>query len=345
MVSNAHPNLRLSLSLAIFLYLSFSLHLSPSLGLPSSIRSSCTGHNIPGLEMALLATLLVAALGISTVSTELLELSYTYNVDAPTSPKLTGFTHKIIKKGLNKFGIWVELNEFCSSEHSGTHIDAPVHYSEHGWDVAAIPTRHLWRLPAVVIDVSRQIKLSGQLNYEIKVRDLEDWEKAHGVIPDGTIVIIRTGWGAKSQNIREYSGLDQHNKNNFPALGKGAAEWLAKHGTKHGHETGVVAVGIDTISMDVGQSVRYPAHVALYKKNIYGIENMANLDKLPVTGAFVTVLPMRIGGGSGAPARIIAEIDEVHAYSSVTSVSGLRSSTLLSFALLVTLFAGGRLFA
>ncbi|KAK7084621.1 hypothetical protein SK128_001816, partial [Halocaridina rubra] len=166
-------------------------------------------------DMAL-AVFLLAALGVSCSSAELLELSYTYNNDAPTSPKLTQFTHKIIKKGLNKFGIWVELNEFCTSEHAGTHLDAPVHFAEHGWAVEAIPTKRLWRVPAVVIDVSRQIKFSGQMNYEVKVKDLEDWEAAHGVIPDGCLVIIRTGWGAKSKNIRDYSGLDQHNKNNFP---------------------------------------------------------------------------------------------------------------------------------
>ncbi|XP_068220104.1 isatin hydrolase-like [Palaemon carinicauda] len=277
-----------------------------------------------------LTSLFFAAFALSTATAELIELSYTYNVDAPTSPKLTQFTHKIVKKGLNKFGIWVELNEFCASEHSGTHVDAPVHFAEKGWALEAIPTKRLWRVPAVVIDVSNQIKLSKNvLNYEIKVKDLEDWEAVNGIIPDATLVLIRTGWGAKVNNLREYSGLDQHNKNNFPGLGKGAAEWLANHGNKHGHETGVIGVGIDTISVDVGQSVRYPSHVALYTKNIYGIENMANLDKLPVKGAIVTVLPMRIGGGSGAPARIIAEVGEEHQLTSASPKSNQSLAVML----------------
>ncbi|XP_066980365.1 isatin hydrolase-like [Macrobrachium rosenbergii] len=285
-------------------------------------------------------SLFLAAFVVSTATSELIELSYTYNVDAPTSPKLTQFTHKIVKKGLNKFGIWVELNEFCASEHSGTHIDAPVHLAEHGWPVDSIPTRRLWRVPAVVIDVSNQIRSANHLNYEVKVQDLEDWEAVNGIIPDGTLVLIRTGWGAKVNNLRDYSGLDQHNKNNFPGLGKGAAEWLANHGKKHGHETGIIGVGIDTISIDVGQSVRLPSHVALFSENVYAIENMANLDKLPVKGAIVTVLPMRIGGGSGAPARIIAEVGEEYQVSRAPEVVD-HSLALLFVALVMAVVGRG----
>lgn len=254
-------------------------------------------------------SLLLAALGVSTAAAELIELSYTYNKDAPTSSKITPFVHKQIKKGYDKLGFWLELAEFCTSEHSGTHLDAPVHFAEHGWPVEAIPTRRLWRVPAVVIDVSKNIR-PDLPNYEVKVKDLEDWEAANGVIPDGSLILVRTGWGAKVNRLSEYLGLDSNNNQNSPGLGKGAAEWLVNHGKKHGHRTGVVGFGIDTVSVDVGKSVRYPSHVILYKENIYGIENMANLDKLPVKGALVTVLPVRIGGGSGAPARIIAEVGE-----------------------------------
>ncbi|XP_068219692.1 isatin hydrolase-like [Palaemon carinicauda] len=269
-----------------------------------------------------LALLLLPVLGIATATAELIELSYTYNVDAPTSATLSPFVHKQIKKGFNELGIWVELNDFCSSEHSGTHVDAPVHFAEHGWSLDAIPTRRLWRVPAVVIDVSKHIKVN-QPNYEVKIKDFEDWENTYGTIPDGSLVLIRTGWGAKVREIRQYLGMDANNNQNYPGIGKGAAEWLTRHGKRHGYSMGVIGVGIDTASVDVGKSVRYPSHVALYKENIYGIENMANLDKLPAKGAFVTVLPMRIGKGSGGPARVIAEVGEA------SGAPGIFPSTLM----------------
>ncbi|MPC43137.1 hypothetical protein E2C01_036774 [Portunus trituberculatus] len=95
-------------------------------------------------------------------------------------------------------------------------------------------------------------------------------------------------------------------------IGKGGAEWLANHGKNNSHNTGIVGVGIDTLSLDKGQSVRMPAHVALFAGNIYGLENVANLDKLPPVGSYVTVMPIRVKGGTGAPARIIAEVGEDH---------------------------------
>ncbi|XP_069969351.1 isatin hydrolase isoform X2 [Penaeus vannamei] len=261
-------------------------------------------------SLPLLAKIWIALAVLGAASSELVELSYTFNLDAPTSPKLTPFSHRIVRKGVNKYGLWVEMNDFSASEHSGTHIDAPVHFSERGWTLDSVPIRRLWRVPAVLIDVTHHVQNSGVKNYEIKVRDLEMWEAQYGILPDGCIVLFMTGWGSKVRNLREYSGLDRHNKINFPGLSKGAAEWLANHASRYHQRWGVIGVGIDTLSLDVGQSVRYPAHVALFANNIYGIENLANLDRLPPTGFYVTVMPIRIGGGSGAPARVLAEVNE-----------------------------------
>lgn len=273
---------------------------------------------------------------VSTTLAELLELSYTFNVDAPNSPSLKNFEHSIVKKGKNKFGNWVELNNFCSSEHSGTHLDAPVHFNRHGWSVSEIPTERLYRVPGVMIDVSRRAR--SQSNYEIKTRDLERWESSNGIIPDGAVVLINTGWGQKSSDIQQYSGLDEHNKLNFPGLSVEAAEWLATHGSKHGHDKGILGVGIDTISVDVGQSVRYPAHIALARRNLYNIENVANTYRLPPTGFILTILPVRIGGGSGAPARILAELNGSFgpAYSASTS-HGVLEYTPHNILLFITL--------
>ncbi|ROT78830.1 cyclase [Penaeus vannamei] len=194
----------------------------------------------PG-SLARLVSLLVIIMA-DAGSSALLELSYTYNLDAPTSPKLTPFTYKVLKKGYNDFGVWVELNEFCASEHSGTHLDAPVHFAKDRWGVSDIPLDRLWRVPAtlpnnppkhpttqpkrlspaaaVVIDVSQAIARSGQIDYPISVGDLEAWEKVHGVIPDHTLVLVRTGWGLKSGDMQAYSNVDETNTNHFPGLSK-----------------------------------------------------------------------------------------------------------------------------
>ncbi|XP_018021046.1 isatin hydrolase, partial [Hyalella azteca] len=187
---------------------------------------------------------------------ELVELSYTYLDGAPTSPKLRPLELNVVKKGTNKFGIWVELNEFCSSEHSGTHIDAPVHFSRDGWSVDEIPVTRLYRRPGVMVDVSAQASKYQHLNnHEVGVRELERWEAAHGVIPDGAVVVVHTGWGRRARNITAYAGTDELETMNFPGLSLDAARWLAGHGHVHGHVDGIVGVGIDTLSLDVGSSV------------------------------------------------------------------------------------------
>lgn len=262
-----------------------------------------------GILSALLSLVLLL-LAAPPAAPRLVELSYTYNKDAPTSPKLRPFNMTVLKNGINELGIWVVLNEFCTSEHSGTHVDAPIHFARDTWALDEIPLEHMWRVPGVLIDVSQAAAASKERNYAIPVEELEAWENRYGVIPDFSVVLLRTGWGAKSHDIADYSGLDAERKNNFPGLSEEAATWLATHGSRHGHVTGVVGVGIDTISVDVGNSTHYKAHHALYSRNLYGMENMNNLDKLPPHNFLVTVMPMRIGGGSGAPARIVAEMSD-----------------------------------
>lgn len=130
------------------------------------------------------------------------------------------------------------------------------------------------------------------------------WEAENGPLPDGGILMLRTGWGSRWNDRTAYlgtelTGPDAVAELHFPGLGEAAAEWLVAN-------RGVVAVGIDTPSIDRGQSVDFRAHVTLYAENISGFENVANLDLLPVTGSFVVALPMKIEGGSGGPLRIVA---------------------------------------
>jgi len=190
---------------------------------------------------------------------------------------------------------------FSSAEHGGTHLDAPIHFSATGLTADRIPLSGLIG-PAVVLDVTERV----HADYQVTVSDLELWEADHGALPDGGILLVRTGWGARWPDRSAYLGTDRQGPDavddlHFPGLSPEAARWLVDN-------RGIVAVGIDTPSIDYGQSSTFEAHVTLYSENVSGFENVANLDLLPEAGAYVIALPMKIEGGSGAPLRIVAYV-------------------------------------
>jgi kynurenine formamidase len=154
--------------------------------------------------------------------------------------------------------------------------------------------------PAAVVDVTKACESNP--DYRIGVGDLQAWERAYGRIPKSAIVLFRTGWGRYWPDKKRYLGSDAPGDTanlHFPGISREAAEFLAKSRQIDG-------VGIDTASMDYGQSKDFIAHQILNGANIYGLENVANLDKLPAVGATLIALPMKIKGGTGGPVRIIA---------------------------------------
>jgi len=210
-----------------------------------------------------------------------------------------GFDLQQLEYGPTPGGWFYASYAFSSAEHGGTHIDAPVHFAEGRLTTDEIPLSALIG-PAAVVDVSDR----ADPDYLIGVGDLMAWEAEHGEIPDGAILLLRTGWGARWNDRTAYLGTSLTGaaavaELHFPGLSAEAAEWLVAN-------RGVVAVGIDTPSIDRGQSTDFRAHVILYSENISGFENVANLDLLPETGSFVVALPMKIEGGSGGPLRIVA---------------------------------------
>jgi kynurenine formamidase len=158
--------------------------------------------------------------------------------------------------------------------------------------------------PAVVVDVTKQCERDP--DYQISAADIQRFERTHkanqgGAIPPGAIVLFRTGWSRFWPDRKRYLGSDVPKDTthlHFPGLSRGAAEYLAK--------ARVVGVGIDTASMDPGTSKDFIAHQILNGANLYGLENLANLERVPETGAWIITLPMKIKGGSGAPTRVIA---------------------------------------
>jgi kynurenine formamidase len=210
-----------------------------------------------------------------------------------------GFRLDTLSYGPAEGGWFYASFAFSAPEHGGTHLDAPLHFAEGRLANDEIPLSGLIG-PAAVVDVSDH----ADADYLVGVDDLTSWEASHGQLPDGGFLLVRTGWGARWNDRAAYLGTTLEgpaavSQMHFPGLGEEAAQWLVDN-------RGLVAVGIDTPSIDRGQSTDFRAHVILYSENLSGFENVANLDLLPEVGSFVVALPMKIQGGSGGPLRIVA---------------------------------------
>ena len=204
-------------------------------------------------------------------------------------------------KGYQDGGYYYEANSFQSAEHGGTHLDAPVHFSEGQWSVEQIPVERLIGA-SVVVDVSERALQNR--DYQVSVEDFAQWEAENGKLPDGVIVLIKTGYGQYWPDREKYMGTARMGSEavaelHFPGLHPDAAHWLIT-------ERSIDAIGLDSPSIDYGQSSLFEAHQILFSDNIPVFENVANLDSLPVYGFSVVALPMKIKGASGGPLRIVA---------------------------------------
>lgn len=230
-------------------------------------------------------------------------IDLTHNFDETTIywPTSKSFKLASVHKGATAQGFWYEANNYEAAEHGGTHMDAPVHFAKGKWTVDQIPLSSLIA-PGVLIDVSERAQ--GRPDTLISKQDILDWETLHGILPTGVIVLVRTGWETFWPDKKKYLGSDRPGETSdlhFPGFSETAARFLA-------HERKVAAVGLDTASLDYGRSKDFPAHQVFGSANVPGFENLRNLDSLPDKGFRVIALPMKIGGGSGAPLRIAAEI-------------------------------------
>lgn len=215
----------------------------------------------------------------------------------PNAP--SGFKLDRLAFGPTEGGYFYSANAYSAPEHGGTHLDAPIHFGEGRRSADQVPLDQLIA-PAVVIDVSAQA--AGNADYTLTRDDVAAFEKAHGSIPKGAIVLLRTGWGARWPDRKRYLGDDTPGATtnlHFPSYGRDAAQFLVQT-----REVG--ALGVDTASIDHGPSKDFIVHQIAAAANVPGLENVANLDQLPSTGAWVIALPMKIAGGSGGPVRIVA---------------------------------------
>jgi kynurenine formamidase len=244
----------------------------------------------------------VAGQNLDLKKSRIVDLTHPFNAKTiywPTSP--TKFSLQPLSYGPAPGGYFYSAYTLSTPEHGGTHLDAPKHFSEKGRGTDAIPLEQLMG-PAVVIDVSS--KTAANRDYRLTREDVLAFEKQHGQIAPGTIVLLRTGWSRFWPDAKAYLGDDTPNdasKLSFPSYGEDSARLLVE-------ERQVGVLGIDTASNDFGRSTDFVVHRIAAAGNVAGLENLTNLDQLPPRGATVIALPMKIEGGSGGPLRAVAVV-------------------------------------
>lgn len=253
---------------------------------------------VPAIAIA--ASALTAEQTIDVSRYRMVDLSHAYGPNTLYWPTSTSkFALSRDAGGQTPGGFFYAANSLCTPEHGGTHLDAPRHFSESGRTTEQIPLEQLVA-PAVVIDVSKEA--AANRDYRLAREAVLAFEKANGPIARGSAVLLRTGWSRHWPNANSYLGdatPGDASKLSFPSYGVEAARLLVE-------ERSVAALGIDTASIDYGRSTDFQVHRVAAAGNVPGFENLTNLDQLPVRGALLIALPMKIEGGSGGPLRAIA---------------------------------------
>jgi kynurenine formamidase len=224
-------------------------------------------------------------------SVEVLDLTHTLDEDFPTFGGEPGLSREkpitIERDGYNLYVMTI-------NEHTGTHIDAPLHFSEDGTPVDELAVENLV-VPLCVVDI--RARAAEHADAQLTPDDLQAWIDANGEIPDRACVAMLSGWGEKAPD-QAFRGADADGALHFPGFHIEAAEMLL--------ETGAAAIGVDTMSLDYGASPDFAVHYRWLPAGRYGIEALANLERLPAAGATLVVGAPKVRGGTGGPARIFA---------------------------------------
>jgi kynurenine formamidase len=221
------------------------------------------------------------------------DLTHTMSADFPTFFGVPGIEMEkkfdFKKDGFNLY--WWRI-----IEHAGTHLDAPIHFSESGMTADKIPADTLV-VPLAVIDVVA--KAAQNPDYLLTREDLVAWEKQHRRLPDNCCVAMQSGWAQHVADAAKFTGKDSSGVFHFPGFSPEAAEWLMK-------ERKVLGLAVDTLSLDHGPSKDFKVHYAWLPSGRWGLENVANLDKVPASGATLVVGLAKVKGATGGPVRLIA---------------------------------------
>lgn len=229
------------------------------------------------------------------------DLSHDFGEDTIYWVTAEPFKRTTVSEGKTDGGYYYSAYNFSGAEHGGTHLDAPIHFAEGKKTIDQLDISQLVG-QGVKIDVSS--KVAGNVDYQITTEDIQAWETANGKIPEWSIILLQTGFATRWPDVKTYLGTDQKGPDavkdlHFPGLHPDAAKWLVENRK-------FKAIGIDTASIDFGQSTKFETHVALMTNNIPAFENVGDMSKLPAKGFQVFAFPMKIKGGSGGPLRIAA---------------------------------------
>lgn len=230
------------------------------------------------------------------------DLTHSFNENSIYWPTAKMFEKTEVFKGHTDGGYFYSAYDYAAAEHGGTHMDSPVHFAEGGFSAEQVPVDQMIGA-GFVIDISAQA--AADVDYRVTAADIEMFEAQYGEISQGAIVLLNTGRAALYGDRAAYMGTDERGqgavaKLRFPGLAQDGADLLVARG--------IGAVGLDTPSIDYGQSTDFIAHVTLMTHNIPAFENVGDMSGLPATGATIIALPMKIEGGSGGPLRIIAHL-------------------------------------
>ncbi len=257
-------------------------------------------HGVSALIACLIISLaIVGGSRAADAASRLIDLTYTFDETTQVWPSNPPFRRDSMERGGTASEAWYATGQVALSEHAGTHLDAPIHFAQGQAGIDGIPVEQLIG-PAVVLDVRAAVE--DDRDYRLSLADLHRWEARHGTIPAGAIVMMLTGWGLHWKDRERYFGSatpDVPTTLHFPGFSKEVAEFLVV-------ERHISGIGIDTPSIDYGPSQDFVVHRLVNGAGLYGLENVARLEELPLSGATLIALPMKIAGGTGAPVRIIA---------------------------------------
>lgn len=205
----------------------------------------------------------------------------------------------------NAPGPYWKHHNIHTGEHIGTHLDAPIHWAtgRAGKDVASIEPGRLLG-PAVVLDVTAEA--AADPDFLVDVQHIRAWESAHGTLPEGGWLLVRTAWENRSQDRGRFLNKDAQGHPHSPGFTVECAQWI-------GEESPLSGVGVETVGIDAGaaagQQPPFPAHHFLLGNDKYGITSLRNVAQLPPVGAVLIVAPLPIVGGTGSPARVLALVN------------------------------------
>ena len=258
-------------------------------------------------SLALTPLLLSAPLAVAAnvAIGRLVDLTHTFDESTIYWPTEEGFKLLRGPAGVSERGYYYAANRFLCAEHGGTHIDAPIHFWKGGQTVDQLPIERVVG-PGACVDVSQ--KCAANRDYQVSVEDFTAWEADHETSLADKIVLIRTGYARHWPNREKYLGTAETGRGavaklHFPGLDPAAADWLITRRR-------IRAVGIDTASIDFGQTLDFPVHQRLFRAGVPALENVAITEALPASHFTLVALPMKIGGGSGAPCRVVAILEK-----------------------------------